>query len=371
MTMKIELVEITVRDLFNGYLNRDEEGVVGYGGLLDIRPAYQREFVYAPKQQSEVIRTIIKGYPLNVMYWIKTSDDKYELLDGQQRTLSICKFLDNDFSIDERPFHSFESDEQEKILKYKLQIYICSNGTDSEIIDWFQIINIAGEKLEDQEIRNAIYRGSWLTEAKRYFSKTNCPAYGIASKYMSGSCIRQKYLETAIKWISNNTKNTDSGIREYMGQHQHDQNSSELWLYFNSVIEWVKTVFPKYRDIMKSVEWGFLYNEYNKNQYDTTELESEINRLILDDDVTNKKGIYEYLLSGKKNERALNIRAFTENMKREAYERQNGICEVCGEHFEIDEMEADHIDPWHSGGKTNSENCQMLCKSCNRRKSGK
>jgi hypothetical protein len=360
--MKIELNEIPIRDLVNGYVNDDMEGVSGYNNKLNIRPKYQREFVYNDKQRDAVIDTVQKDFPLNVMYWVKNEKGNYELLDGQQRTISICEYVAGKFSINYKYFHTLQKEEQEQILNYKLMIYICE-GTDKEKLDWFKIINIAGEKLYDQEIRNAIYTGEWLTDAKRHFSKNGCPAYGMASDYMSGSAIRQDYLETAIKWISNNN------IEQYMADNQHDDNSNDLWLFFSSVIMWVKTIFPNYRREMKGIEWGFLYNRYKGQNYDAKKLEKQIITLMQDEDVTSKKGIYEYLLGG--DEKYLNIRTFSDKMKREAYERQKGFCTICGKHFEINEMEGDHITPWHEGGQTIAENCQMLCRDCNRRKSGK
>ncbi len=239
-------------------------------------------------------------------------------------------------------------------------IYLCS-GTDSEKLEWFKIINIAGEKLTDQELRNAVYAGSWVTDAKRYFSKTGCPAYGLGGDYLSGTAIRQDYLETTIKWISNDD------IEDYMAKHQDKPNANDLWLYFQSVIAWIKSTFPRYRNDMKGINWGTFYNMYKDREVDPNKLEAQISRLMEDEDVSNKKGIYSYVLDGK--EKYLNIRAFSKNQKREAYERQKGICPGCNEHFEIDEMEGDHITPWRDGGKTAAENCQMLCKEDNRRKS--
>ena len=359
--MEIKLKEITVRDVVKDYINNDEEGVIGYGGKLNIRPKYQREFVYKDKQRDAVIDTVRKDFPLNVMYWVDNGDGTYEVLDGQQRTISICEYIIGSFSINYQYFHNLEADEQEQIMNYKLMIYFCK-GTDKEKLEWFKTINIAGEKLADQELRNAIYTGEWLTDAKRHFSKNGCPAYGLAGDYLNGSAIRQDYLETALKWITNGE------IEEYMSEHQHDSNANELWLYFTSVINWVKTIFPTYRREMRGIEWGFHYNEFKDHSYDTARLEERIKELMMDEDVTSKKGIYEYLLDGK--EKHLSIREFTPNQKREAYERQNGICPNCNEHFEIGEMEGDHITPWHDGGKTTPDNCQMLCKECNRRKSG-
>lgn len=360
--MKIQLKEITVRDLVEGYQDLQENGVVGYGGRLDIRPPYQREFVYDKKQREAVIDTVSKDFPLNVMYWAVREDGGYEVIDGQQRTMSICEFMKNDFSYQKRYFGNFQDDEKEQILNYKLMIYLCE-GKDSEKLEWFKTINIAGAKLEDQELRNAVYSGSWVSDAKRYFSKTNCPAYQIGEKYMSGSPIRQDYLETVIKWISNNQ------IEEYMGKHQHDPHAEELWEYYENVIDWVQVTFPEYRKEMSKVDWGFLYNDFKDQSFDSAKLEEEIEKLMQDEDVTNKKGIYEYVLT--RDERCLSIRAFTDNQKREAYGRQRGICPKCGKKYELSEMEADHITPWHEGGKTIPENCQMLCKRDNRLKGGK
>jgi len=360
--LEIELRKVTIRELSKGYQDNDESGVVGYDGKLDIRPAFQREFVYNDTQRNAVIDTVKKGFPLNVMYWAVRENGDYEIIDGQQRTISICQYVNKDFSFNNLYFHNLQEDEKEQILNYELMVYVCS-GTDSEKLEWFKTINIAGEELTQQELRNAVYHGSWVTDAKRYFSKTGCAAYQIGGKYLNGTPIRQDYLETAIKWINNNK------IEEYMAQHQHDPNANELWLYFQSVINWVKAVFPKYRKEMKGIPWGPLYNEFKDYNFDTATLEDEISKLMLDEDVTNKKGIYSYVLTRK--EKHLNIRAFSDNQKREAYERQKGICVVCGEHFEINEMEADHITPWHEGGKTIAENCQMLCVDDNRRKSGK
>lgn len=360
--MNIELKEISVRELTQDYKDNEEGGVIGYGGKLDIRPPYQREFIYGEKERNAVIDTLTKDFPLNVMYWAVREADSFEVIDGQQRTISICKYVEGDFAFDFKYFHNLQDDEKEQILNYKLMVYFCS-GTNSERLDWFKTINIAGKELTDQELRNAVYSGSWVTDAKRHFSKNMCPAYGLGSDYMKGSPIRQDYLETTIDWIS-------KGNREvYMGNNQHEPNANELWIYYQNVINWVKVVFPTYRNEMKGLPWGFLYNEYKDNKFDTKKIEEEVVELMQDEDVTNKKGIYQYILTGK--EKFLNIRVFENRQKREAYERQGGICPVCKKHFTIEEMEADHITPWHEGGKTIAENCQMLCKEDNRRKSGK
>ena len=361
--MEIKLKEITIREVVKDYVNNDENGVTGYGGKLNIRPKYQREFVYKDKQRDEVINTIKNRFPLNVMYWVK-NEDGFEVMDGQQRTISFCSYVNGDFSLDYKYFHNLTEEEKNQILDYKLMIYLC-DGTDKERLDWFKIINIAGEKLTDQEIRNAIYTGEWLTDAKRYFSKSSCPAYQIGENLMSGTTIRQEYLETVLKWIASKE---NKEIEEYMAEHQHDNDANELWIYYQSVIDWVKRLFPNYRREMKGIDWGILYNNYKDENYNSGKLEEQVIKLMMDDDVTNKKGIYSYLITGL--EKHLNIRSFTDNQKREAYERQRGICPNCGNHFEIENMQGDHITPWHLGGKTTSENCQMLCEDCNRRKSG-
>lgn len=360
--MKIELKEITVRELANGYKDNAEEGVVGYGGRLDIRPPYQREFIYKDKQRDAVITTIKKGFPLNVMYWSVREDGNYEVIDGQQRTISFCQYINGDFAYDFMYFHNLQSDEKELILNYKLMIYLCS-GTDKERLDWFRIINIAGERLTEQELKNASYAGPWVSDAKRYFSKNGCPAYRIGSDYLNGSAIRQEYLETAIDWISN------GNIEIYMGKHQHDSNATALWLHFQSVITWVSSTFTVKRKFMKGVDWGALYKKYKDEVYDTKAIEEETQKLILDDDVSKNSGIYPYILT--RDEKHLSIRAFSDAMKQKVYQKQKGICVKCGKHFELSEMEADHIKPWREGGKTLEENCQMLCKDDNRAKSGK
>lgn len=361
--MKIEPKEITVREVADGYVDSAEEGVVGYGGLLDIRPKYQREFVYDEKKRNAVIDTIRKGFPLNVMYWVVTDQETYEVMDGQQRTISFCQYVNGDFSIpvDGHPmaFHNLSKTLQAQILDYTLMVYFCS-GTDQEKLDWFRIVNIAGERLTDQELRNAVYTGPWLTQAKTIFSKTNCAAYLLANKYVNGSPIRQEYLQTAISWLSG------GNIEQYMSAHQHDPNANELWSYFQAVIAWVKLTFTTYRSEMKGIDWGLLYNQFKDGLYDTAMLEDEMKALMIDDDVTRKKGIYQYVLT--RDEKYLSIRAFTPAMRRAAYERQGGICPKCGKHFEIGEMEADHITPWSKGGKTDASNCQLLCLEDNRRK---
>lgn len=366
--MKIELKDISIRDLYNGFEDKAEDGVIGYFGKLDIRPPYQREFIYKDKQKEAVIDTVLKGFPLNVMYWAVRPDGAFEIIDGQQRTISICKYVEGSFSVkfggytNPRAFHNLQENEKEDILNYPLKVYLCY-GTPSEKLEWFQTINIAGEKLFPQELKNAVYSGSWVTAAKRHFSKTNCAAYGLGNKYMTGSPIRQDYLETAISWLSSGK------IDEYMLTHQNDLNADELWLYFQAVIQWVNTNFTVYRKEMKSVSWGRLYNQFKDDNLNSPDLEKEVAKLMEDEDVTSKRGIYSYVLT--RNESDLSIRQFSDKDKREAYERQQGICPTCGKHFAITDMAGDHINPWHAGGRTIAVNCQMLCVKDNLKKAGK
>lgn len=361
--MKIDLREITVRELTKGYEDNEQNGVLSYDGKLDIRPPYQREFIYKDKQRDAVINTVTKNYPLNLMYWAVREDGNFEVIDGQQRTISICQYVNGDFAYMFKYFHNLQKDEKDQILNYKLMVYVCS-GSDSEKLEWFRTINIAGEKLTEQELRNAVYSGSWVTDAKRYFSKNSCAAFQIGSDYLNGSPIRQDYFETTIKWISK------ENIEVYMSYHQHDPNALALWQYFQSVITWVQGTFTKKRTkFMKGVDWGTLYNKYKDEVFDTTEIEKETAKLIADDDVVKKKGIYPYILT--RDERHLGIRAFSDSLKQKVYEKQEGICPICKNHFDISEMEGDHITPWHENGKTIEENLQMLCKDDNRRKGGK
>lgn len=366
--MEIELKHITVRELANGYTDNMAGGVKGYGGKLDIRPPFQREFIYNTDQRNAVIDTAFNGFPLNVMYWAVRDNGEFEIIDGQQRTISLCQYVHCEFSMalgsfkEQRMFHNLQDDEQERLLNYKLTIYLCS-GAPAEKLDWFKKINIAGAVLTNQELRNAIYHGSWVSDAKIWFSKPNCPAQREGRKYLKGNAIRQDYLETAIKWCA-----SDGNVEKFMSEHQKEESAKELWDYFETVIQWVEACFPIYRKEMKGVPWGLLYKKFGPTVIDARKAEEKVKRLMIDDDVFKKSGIYSYVFDG--DERNLSIRQFTQKQKIEAYERQNGVCPACHETFAIDEMEADHITPWRVGGKTNSDNCQMLCKDDNRKKAG-
>ena len=362
--MKITLKEVTVGELVEGYADDGEGGVQGYAGNLDIRPPFQREFVYKDKQRDAVIETINDGFPLNVMYWSLREDGTYEVIDGQQRTIAIAQYVAGDFSVGGLGFFNLQDDQQQRILDYQLQVYVCE-GTASEKLAWFRTINIEGERLTNQELRNAVYAGTWVSNAKQHFSRSGaaCPAYAIGSQYVNRRANRQEYLETAIQWI----KSESQTIEDYMAGHQHDKTATALWNHFQSVINRVEAVFPNYRKQMKGVDWGGLYPYLQNENLDPEQIEMEVSRLMKDDDVTKKSGIYSYVLTNQ--ERDLNIRAFTDSMKTSAYERQEGVCNICKEKFDLADMHADHKLAWSLGGPTSSENCQVLCRSCNLEKS--
>ncbi len=374
--MDIKLHEITIRELYDQYTEDDENGIVtGYHGNLNMRPVYQREFIYKDEQKKAVIKSIQSNFPLNVMYWVKVADGTYELLDGQQRSISICQYVDGTYSVDEKAFHSLKKEQQEQILNYKLMVYICE-GTDQEVTDWFEVINIAGKPLTSQEIRNAVLHGPWVTSARKYFSKRNCPGYQMGTDYIKCEWDRQIGLETALIWMidkeNRNNPPEKYTIRSYMSFHQFDDDAKPLWDYFESVIKWTKAVFPKYRSIMKGLPWGIYYNEYGSKytSADADNFEKKIQEVIkYKDELGRVQGVYEYVMDGE--EKHLNPRTFNATEKAIAYEKQKGICPYCKKHFEIDEMQADHIKPWSKGGKTTQENCQMLCTQCNGTKSNK
>lgn len=360
--MEVIFNNIKVRDLVTNYADLGEHGVKGYHGKLDIRPAYQREFVYKDKQREAVINSINNGYPLNTMYWVDNGNNNYEVLDGQQRTISICQYINGDFSVDKMYFHNLDEDAKAAILDYELLVYFCK-GSNKDKLGWFTTINIAGEKLTAQELRNSVYSGTWLNDARNHFSKTGCPAYNMGKHLVKGSPIRQEFLETAIKWISG------GDIEGYMAANAGNMNASELWEYFQNVVTWVDETFTNYRKEMKGIAWGGLYDTYKDTDLDAEAFEQRISELMQDEDVTKKAGVYTYLLDG--NEKHLSVRAFSPAQRREVYERQNGICPVDGEHYAIDEMHADHIVAWSKGGKTSVDNCEMLSAAANLAKSDK
>lgn len=368
--MKQELIKVSIRDLFNGYKNKNDEGVFAYNGNLTLRPMYQREFIYNEKESALVIDTIIHGCCINLFQWAKKDDGKYECVDGQQRSISICEFVNNTYSImyNNQPnyFYNLPKDLQEKILNYELTINLIT-GTNDEIKDWYKRINIPGKSHTEQEIRNASYCGPFLEILKKWLSKPN----GIGAKefmdYINGSPIRQDFLETCLTWytcdIDTNIKDYDKNICTYMAKNVNNIDEAKNFRDFlKNVLTWVKKTFPNYRKEMKGLDWGFLYKKCKDNKYNSKEMEQKIVSLILDDEISSNKGIYLYLLL--EDEKYLSKRTFDFSIKRTVYTKQNGICPDCGQHFEIEEMEGHHIIPWISGGKTVEENCLMICKKC-------
>lgn len=382
--MEITEKKIKIVDLIKGFTEDDlNDDIRGYDGALNIRPAYQRNLVYNEEKQKAVINSILHGFPINVMYWSDCGDGNYELLDGQQRTMSICRFAKHAFHIvwNKKMYlcnsKSMPDNLYDKFMNYKITVYICQGNTE-EKRDWFEVINTQGERLTPQELLNAVHTGPWLVDAKAKFSKATGKGVQIGSPYVAGSANRQEILETALKWITNSYKDEYHGdIEEYMIKHQLKPNAKDLWLYFLAVITWVEETFPHYDKRMKGLNWASMYDRFKDRTLDAEELQQKIDTLMLDDEVVNKKGIWEYVLDG--NESHLNLRAFTEAQKLKAYKACGGICYDCqkegGENatkvWKLEEMEADHIDPWHLGGKTELSNCRMLCKHHNRVKGGK
>ena len=370
--MTIKQIEVTVGEITNGYINNDEKGVRGYNGQLDIRPPYQREFIYNEKEQQAVITTVMNEYPLNVMYWVKRSDDApcpYEVMDGQQRTLSLCEYVDGQFAYDFKYFSNLTPDIKKKFLDYKLMIYVCE-GDPSEKLEWFRTINIYGKPLKEQEIRNAIYAGPFISDAKRHFSKKNCGAYRLGKDLVIGSPERQDLLKQALEWMAEHEKREGkmTSAVQYMAVHQHDPNANNLWTYYQNVLNWAKTNFDlkKFRKIMKGLDWAMLYEKYHDQTLDIEQMEEEMSVLVRDGEVQRKQGIIPYVLT--RDEHCLDLRAFPEDIKLSVWEKQCHRCAICGREFDFEEMEGDHITPWRDGGRTVEENCQMLCRECNRRK---
>ena len=373
--MTIKQIQVTVGEVCRGYVNNDELGVRGYDGRLDIRPAYQREFIYNDKEQQAVITTILNGYPLNVMYWVHRSDDAdcpYEVMDGQQRTLSFCEYVAGKFSYEFKNFFNLPEDKQRLILDYPLTIYVCE-GEPSEKLEWFRTINIAGKALNDQELANAVYAGPFVSDAKRHFSKPNCGAYRLGKDLVSGILNRQDFLRKALQWMADheNRQGHSQTAIGYMAQHQHDPNANNLWSYFQNVLNWAITNFDmkKFRRIMKGLDWAMLYDRYGNETLDTTAMAQRISTLMRDGEVQKPTGIIPYVLTG--DERYLDLRAFPDDIKLAVWELQGHCCKLCGREQDFELMEGDHITPWRDGGRTVKDNCQMLCRDCNRRKGGK
>ncbi|NBI12479.1 DUF262 domain-containing protein [[Haemophilus] felis] len=384
--MKTQLnTQITVEQLCEGFVYNELEGkgLFGLNGRLTIQPEYQRNYIYADgKKDVAVIRSILKGYPLGLIYFNQTADDKFEVLDGQQRITSIGRFVKDKFAImDENNiplyFSSLPKDKQALILNTTLLIYQCQ-GEESEIKEWFKTINIAGVPLNDQELLNAVYSGRFVTLAKAEFSNSQNANIQKWSAFVKGTVNRQDFLACALDWVSLGK------ISEYMSHHRNDDNINELKTYFNTVIDWVSSTFVEVKKEMCGLEWGRLYRTYGTTPYNPTELASKVTALYEDPSVENRKGIWEYLLGGEQDKRLLGIRMFDEKTKKEAYKKQtekaktDGVsnCPLCavGENanknkiWTLKEMEADHVTAWSKGGLTGIENCEMLCITHNRSK---
>mgnify|MGYP002855878954 CR=1 FL=1 len=389
---------ITIRDLVKGYQDKGQGGVTAFGGKLNVRPAFQREFVYNPEDRDRVMQSVYNGMPLNSMYWAKNPDGSYEVIDGQQRIISICQFITNDdgngnpIAIDfngkhTQTFEGLSAEKQGEILKYPLQIYVC-DGTDDEKLDWFHTINIAGKQMTNQELLNANYTGQWLTSAKQFFSKkSNNEAINI-SYYdnddkktllnlsadrvlgdmgnLGEKANRQLLLELALNWRIDADISNYPQIKDYMGKHRFDKNADDLIDYFKGVIDWVKQTFVDYRSDMKGLDWGILYNKYHHLKVSSAEIEEKLKYLYglyeVDPDGLKKSGFYEYALSDDRT--LIWKRLFSDKQQRLAYQNQNKACAICHKKFDYPQLEAHHKVAFVDGGETTVANCLMLCHDC-------
>jgi len=380
--MNIQEQKITIKEIIDGYANDQSGLVTGYGGRLNIRPPYQREYIYDGKKdfQEALMQSIYYDRPVNLIYFAKAnnSEYEYELLDGQQRIITICKFIvirEFSMSIGDRHtqfWHGLDKKNQERILNYELHVHVCE-GNPNELMRWFQTINTGAKELSNQELRNSIYNGPWVTDAKSYFTKTGGQA-DMCGKYMSGKRERQDHLERILIWRTGSSQ--DSTIREYMAEHRNKQSAKHLWDYFESIYQWIEYTFnvsensKNHRSKMKSVDWGSLYHAFKDKDYDPAEVAEKVTNLFkCHSNELNHAGIYPFVLSG--DEKYLNRRAFTPDQRQSAYDRQEGICAITNKELPIEEMEADHIKPWSEGGKTDAENCQMICKAEHHKKTAK
>ena len=385
--MNTTLKTISVREVCDGFVYNELEGkgLYGLAGKLTIQPEYQRNYIYAMdggKREQAVIESLLRGYPIGLIYFNKVAEDKFEVLDGQQRITSIGRFVTGKFAIKdsnnmEQYFGGMAQDKQDKIWNSQLLIYECE-GTETEIKDWFRTINIAGVPLNDQELLNASNSGPFVTLAREEFSNSQNSQIQKWSAYVAGSAQRQDFLERALDWVS------DGNIDAYMSKHRYDTNIDELKSYFNQVIDWISSVFSDVENEMRGLEWGRLYKTYHEKSYDVAEVSAEVQKLYADPFVKNRRGVFEYILGGSVDTKLLEVRVFDEVTKRAVYEKQtadaraNNIsnCPYCAighdatsnKIWALNEMDADHVAAWSKGGATSIENCQMLCKSHNRAK---
>ncbi|MGI6373732.1 MAG: HNH endonuclease family protein [Patescibacteria group bacterium] len=379
--------EITVREICDGFVYNELEGkgLFGLSGKLTIQPEYQRNYIYASdggEKERAVINSVLKGYPIGLIYFNQVGKDKFEILDGQQRITSLGRFVTNKFAIKdesnhEQLFDGLAKDKKDKILNTKLLIYICE-GEESEIKEWFKTINIVGVPLNNQELLNAVYSGPFVTLAKEEFSNSQNSNIQKWSSYVKGSATRQNYLEAALNWVSRDNAG------EYMSKHRFDSNINELKTYFNTVIDWADAVFLEVEKEMQGLDWGTLYERYYKKSYNPAKVSEEVKRLYGDPYVKNRKGVFEYILGGSVDTKLLNIRVFDEATKRTVYkeqtrkarEKNKSNCSYCAighdankdKIWELEEMDADHVSAWSKGGATDIKNCEMLCKAHNRSK---
>lgn len=389
--MKTQLLTtLTIEDLCNGFVYNELEGkgLFGWSGKLTIQPEYQRNYIYADgKKDVAVIESILKNYPLGLIYFSKVADDRYEVLDGQQRITSIGRYLTGKFAVKdaggmERYFSGLDTNVQEQIKKTTLLIYVCE-GEESELKEWFETINIAGIPLNRQELLNAIHSGPFVTKAKETFSNTTNPLLQKWGTYIKGEANRQEILHNALKWVAKGEDN----ISGYMSQHRQDTNINELKMYFDAVIDWANAIFPKTKSEMRGLEWGELYEKYHSQFYDPTEMGQRVEDLYTDEFVKNKKGIFEYLLGGEQDKKLLQIRIFDPSVIKTVYAKQTQQAQAKGESncpycviegganktkiWKLSEMDADHVTAWSKGGATDINNCQMLCVTHNRAKGNK
>lgn len=384
--------DITIDEICKGFVYNELEkkGLFGLSGKLVIQPEYQRNYLYAEEKMEEaVIKSVLKGYPLGLIYFNKISDDKFEVLDGQQRITSLGRFMTGKFPLIDgnglpHYFGSMPEDQERKIRETKLTIYICE-GKESEIKEWFKTINIAGIPLKHQEIANAVYSGPFVTKAKEEFSNSNNANIQKWSAYIKGNVSRQDFLRVALEWI---TKSTDDDVVDaYMSKHRYDDNINELKTYFTSVIDWVSGTFSDVESEMRGLEWGRLYETYHRKPYDPAIVSAKVQELYADGAVKKRAGIFEYILGGCVDTRLLEIRVFEESTKRAVYAKQTkeakaadkSNCPLCAlghdnnakRIWKLSEMDADHVTAWSQGGATDASNCQMLCKTHNRAKGNK